>query len=94
MSATVVETGTHKIQSASGQVLPGRGQLLGVFCGSSTSAVIKIWDNPAATGTVVVEALGMISGTFYPIPATCANGCYITLVSGTGSWTAFYINAA
>lgn len=84
------ECGTPKSASASGVVVAGPCGLLGVFCTASTSAVLKIFDNTAASGTVVADQFTLTAGSFYRIPAACANGIYVQLVSGTGTWSTFH----
>lgn len=81
-------TGAPKNLSASGQVLSASGQLLGVFCASSSSGTLKLWDNTAGSGAVVVNTFSLTAGTFYPIPASLANGLYAEL-GGTADITLF-----
>jgi hypothetical protein len=75
--------------SASGVALPRAGTLLGIFVASASSTpTIKVWDNTAASGNIVVNTFTPVAGTFYPIPSRVRTGCYIS-ISGTVDCTAF-----
>ena len=85
----VRESGDPVNLSASGQALPRAGTLLGIFVASASSTpTIKVWDNTAGSGTIIVNTFTPVAGTFYPIPARCRTGCFIT-ISGTVDCTAF-----
>lgn len=83
--------GTPINKTASGAVLPISGGLLGVFCASSSSGTLKLYDNAsAASGTVVVNTFNLTAGTYYQIPASLANGLYAT-IGGTADVTFFTV---
>ena len=83
------QTGAPVNKSASGVVATGQCNLLGVFCASSSSGTLKLWDNASAgSGTVVVNTFSLTAGTFYPIPASTADGLYAT-IGGTADVTFF-----
>lgn len=67
--------------SASGLVFSGKGCVGGVFCASSTSGTLKLWDNTAASGTVLVNTFTLTAGTWYPLPFQCVNGLYATIAN-------------
>jgi hypothetical protein len=82
-------TGAPVNMTASGAAATGSAQLIGVFCASSSSGTLKLYDNAsAASGTVVVNTFSLTAGTFYPIPASLANGLYAT-IGGTADVTFF-----
>ena len=83
MSNLVLESGTPANLSASGLVASGRGDLIGIFVASaSTTPTIKVWDNTAGSGTVIVNTFTPVAGTFYRLPFAFNTGCYVT-ISGT-----------
>ena len=85
----VTETAGYSNITASAAVRSGRGRLLGIFVASaSATPTIKVWDNTAASGAVIVNTFVPIGGVFYPIPARFATGCYVT-ISGTVDCTVF-----
>lgn len=88
MAIGALNVGVPKQISASTNVQPRSGALLGIFCSSSSSGTVTIYDD-AATGTSakIVDTFSATAGTWYPIPACFANGCYIVL-GGTASITA------
>lgn len=72
--------------TASGAVLARDGAMLGLLCTSSTSLVVRCWDNAtAASGTKLFDSLTVSAGTWYPFPVTFENGLYLQVVSGSGS---------
>lgn len=62
----------------------------GIFCSSSTAGTVKIWDNSAASGAVIIDTVALTAGQYYQIPAaTLSKNIFIT-VGGTLSATLFY----
>lgn len=51
--------------TASALVKTGYGKALGVFCSSSTAGTVKLWNNTAGSGTVLVNTFSVAAGTFY-----------------------------
>lgn len=76
--------------SASGLINTGATHLGGIFCASSTSGTVKVWDNTAASGAVCVNTFAVAAGTYYKIPAALKNGLYIT-IANTADITVFYV---
>lgn len=78
--------------SASAAITPVAGprRLGGVFCASSSAGTLKIWDNTAASGAVVVNTFSLVAGTYYPIPALLQNGLFLT-IGGTTDITVFWL---
>lgn len=86
----VNETGSYKNTTASVAVAGNAANLMGVWVSSaSATPTIKIWDNSAASGAIVANTFTPVAGSFYPIPATCVNGIYIT-IGGTVDCTVIY----
>ncbi|UGQ44964.1 hypothetical protein [Massilia endophytica] len=82
-------TGAPVNKTATGVVATASAQLIGVFCASSSSGTLKLYDNAsAASGTVVVNTFSLTAATFYPIPASLANGLHAT-IGGTADVTFF-----
>lgn len=80
----------YKSLTASGTtvVKTGAGQLHTVFCGTATGN-ITIYDNTAASGTVILAACALVAGS-NPFDCSFGTGCTIVL-SGAGVATAFYV---
>jgi hypothetical protein len=89
MAEYVTEVGKYVNISASALVRTGACDLLGIFCASSAGATVLVYDQTSAAVPIVVNTFTAIAGTFYPIPAHCGNGIYIT-IAGTGDITVFF----
>jgi hypothetical protein len=71
-------------------VVTGAGNLVGIFVASaSASPTIKLWDNTAAAGSVLVNTFTPIAGSWYPIPVKFNTGLYVD-VGGTLDITVAY----
>lgn len=77
--------------SGSGIVKTGDGILVLVLIASSSSLVIRLWDNTAASGTKIVGSLTVGANEEYDLPAYFATGLYVEFASGSGELTVFYI---
>jgi hypothetical protein len=89
MAEHVTETGLFKNISESTLVFTGATDLYGIFVASSAAATVKVWDQTSAAVPVIANTFTAIGGTFYPLPAKCGNGIYVT-ISGTADMTVFY----
>jgi len=58
------------------------GDLCGIFVASSSSGTIKLWNNTAGSGAVLVNTFSAVAATWYPLPFNFSAGLYIT-VGGT-----------
>lgn len=85
----VIEAGEHMNLSASGQVMSGPGRILGILVATTSGGTFKLWDALTATGDIVCNTLTPLAGGFYPIPARCVVGAYLT-ITGTLDLTVFY----
>lgn len=84
--------GTNPINmTASTLVLNGAGKLVGIWVSAaSATPTIKVWDNTAASGTVLLNTFTPVAGTMYNFPhARVGTGIYVT-ISGTVDCTVFY----
>lgn len=71
-------------------VLSGAGWLKGLFISSASSATIVIYDNTAASGTVILASLVPAANQYIPLPdVLVTNGIYIS-ISGTVEYTVLY----
>lgn len=86
MNQPVAECGSYVQFTASLQLSPGPGQLLGIFVSSLSGATLKIWDSKSAAGAVLVDTFTPQLG-FNPLPFAFNTGCFVT-VAGTISATA------
>lgn len=77
--------------SASGLVLTGPGKLTGIFVASaSNTPTIKVWDNTAGSGTVLVNTFTPVAATYYQFPnVRVGTGIFVT-IGGTVDCTTFY----
>jgi hypothetical protein len=83
--------GMYKSVSASGNVNPASGVLVGIFVSAASSTpTITIYDSATTTTTApIVTVFTPVAATFYPIPATYAAGLYV-VISGTVACTVIY----
>jgi hypothetical protein len=84
-----MNVGSYKRLTASGLVSPVPGALLGVFCASSSSGTLKLWDNTIAADPVIANTFNLAAGTWYPIPAGFSVGLYASL-GGTADITVIF----
>ena len=84
--------GTNYLNAtASTLVLTGAGKLSGIWVTSAASTpTIKVWDNTAASGTVLLETFTPTAAQMYTFPnARIGTGIYLT-IGGTVNCTVFY----
>lgn len=77
--------------TASALVKTGSGRLQGVVINSHTSGTLKLWDNTAASGTVIHETMLFAVGERW-IPffgETFGTGCFAT-IGGTANITLIF----
>ena len=79
MATQFATVGSPITVSASGIAWNGPGSLIGLFCNSTSSGTIILYDNTAASGQVIAGTLTPTAGTYYPMPASLANGIYATV---------------
>ena len=71
-------------------VKTGDGHLIGIFVASASSTpTIKVWDNTAASGSVLVNTFTPVAATWYPLPFHFGTGLYVD-VGGTIDLTVSY----
>lgn len=77
--------------SASTAVLSAPGRLMGIFVTAAASTpTMKIWNNTAASGTVIIDTFTPVAGTMYKFPVIEATvGIYVT-IGNTVTATIFY----
>ncbi len=76
--------------TATTTVKPGSGNLLGIFVASaSNTPTIKVWDNTAASGVVLVNTITPVGATWYPMPFFFLTGLTVD-ISGTVDCTVSY----
>ncbi len=78
--------------SASTLIATGASRYSGIFVSIATSTpTLKVWNNTAASGTVLVETFTPVAGTLYTMGAmvNCSTGIYVT-ISGTVSCTVLW----
>jgi len=85
----VVGADSYKNISSSALVTGTPGNLLGVFCASSSSGTLKLWDQTSAGAPILVNTFSLIAGTWYPIPIRFNTALYAT-IGGTADITIAY----
>jgi hypothetical protein len=79
--------GNAKAISASANVKSSQGAMLGIFCSSSTSGTITLYDDASTgTSTAIAAVFNVTAGTYYTLPVAFANGLYV-VVGGTAAVT-------
>lgn len=81
----------YKSISASTLIKTGQGKCILVLITSSSSLVIRLYDNTSAAGTVIVASMSVSAKEAYDVPALFETGLYVEFVSGSGSLTVFYV---
>lgn len=79
--ATVTGGGSYTNLTADTAVKSGRGNLVGIFVASSTTCTIKLWDNTAGSGTVLVNTFSAAAATWYPLPFAFDTGLYVDITN-------------
>jgi hypothetical protein len=90
-SITVYPKCSYTNTAASALIKTGAGQAYGIVINSHTSGTLKLWDNTAASGTVICETMSFAVGErFIPLlGATFGTGLYAT-IGGTANITILY----
>lgn len=84
----VNEAYSYKQISATTNVRPVSGVLGGIFVSAaSATPTITVYDSATTTTTTkIVDTFTPVAGTYYPLPFSLSNGCYV-VISGTVSCT-------
>ena len=77
----VKEVFSPKNITTSVNVTPRSGSLIGIFVASaSATPTIAVYDSATTTtGTLIVNTFTPAAGTFYPMPFSFTNGCYVAI---------------
>lgn len=90
MSVTNLPVGGYKQMTASANVSALPANLIGVFCSSSTSGTLTVYDDPATgTTTKAVDTFNLVTGTYYPLPISTSKGIYVA-IGATASITVVF----
>lgn len=81
----------YKSISASTLIKTGEGDLFMLKVSSSTSLTVRLYDNTAASGTVILASMLVDAKEEHFIPARFSTGLYVEFVSGSGALTVFYV---
>ena len=87
----IVQSGGYKVISATGNVTPMLGDLLGIWVSAASGTpTITIYDSATTTTTdPIATVFTPAAATFYNIPASYEYGLYI-VISGTVSATVIF----
>lgn len=79
--------------TSSQAVKTGNGTVFGIYVNSHTSGTIKLWDNTAGSGTVILNTITLAAGPqLVQLPASGISfytGLFIT-IGGTIDYTVIY----
>jgi len=91
MSAPVLEYGTYKNLSATGDVTTCPfGVLIGFFVNSTSTGTLVLRDG-GSSGTVMCGTITPAAGQFYRFPSRFTNGLHAT-IANTLNVTFFYVD--
>ncbi len=92
MSASVLNVGGYEVVSATGNVAPQAGSLIGVFVSAASSTpTITVYDSSTTTTTKkMVDTFTPVAGTWYPMPFATTEGIYV-VIGGTVSATFSFV---
>lgn len=76
----VTEGYNPKHMAASGAVFSSSGTLCGVFC--TTAGTVAVNDGATSGDPEIVAVFTMSASTFYCLPMSLNNGCYLALGDG------------
>ena len=79
----------YKNLTASAVVKTGFGRLVGMYVNSTSAGTVKLWDNTAASGTVINNTITPAIGYHNLGNASFATGLYAT-IGGTLDVTFYY----
>jgi len=83
MQGSVTESGIPTNITASTLITSAPTALVGIFVAqASATPTIKVWNNTAASGAVLVNTFTPVAGTWYPMPFKSTNGLFVT-ITGT-----------
>ena len=89
---SIPPTGLNYLQlSADGLVKTGEGSLHMIKVSSSSSLTIKLYDNTAASGTVILDTMAVDAKEEHYLPVRFSTGLYVDFVAGSGAITVLYI---
>lgn len=80
-----------KSVSADTAIKTGPGRLWKVVVASSSAGVIRLYDNTAASGTVILDQSTVVAGDEIELLCEFQTGLYFDLVSGSANVTILYI---
>jgi hypothetical protein len=82
MAAGNIQALPYKVLSATGNIVPRDGQMLGFLCNSTTSGTIIFYDSATTTTTTpITGTITPTAGTWYPLPIQYINGLYAVIAN-------------
>lgn len=79
--------------TTSQSILSGGGAVCGIIVNSHTSGTMKLWDNTAGSGTVIMNTYTFPAGSgvyMFPYPISFYTGLFAT-IGGTIDYTILFI---
>lgn len=62
-----------------------------IFVSTSATLILRLYDNTAASGTLLIASVTVAAKDNLFLPAHFTTGLYVEFVSGTGAVSVFYI---
>ena len=91
MAIPNLQIGQYKNLTASANVKSTDGALIGVFCATSSSGTLSLYDSASTTTTTpIVATFNLTAATYYPIPVGYDLGLY-AVIGGTANVTLIYV---
>lgn len=72
--------------TSTGAVKTGPGSVQGVLASTSSSGTLTLYDNTSAAGSVIVSALPLVAGQYYPLNFKFSKGLW-AVIGGTADIT-------
>lgn len=79
MTIGALNIGQYKNMSASANVLPRAGALLGFYVNSTSSGTIRFYDSATTTTTTAITNTITPAVGWHPLPVAVANGVYAVI---------------
>lgn len=76
-----LQFGSYKNITATGNVMPRTGTLLGFYVNSTTSGTVRIYDSATTTTTKVVSGVITPAVGWHPFPVALTDGLYVVIAN-------------
>jgi hypothetical protein len=77
-----LQVGSYKNETASGNISPRQGALLGFYVNSTSAGTVAFYDSATTTTTIPITGTITPAIGWHTLPVSFVNGCY-AVVGGT-----------